>query len=44
MGWSGLVKSADPACLYLPKGDGGVALPPISPPYKKLEVHRPQKS
>jgi len=33
--WSSL---ADPACLYLPKGDGGLALPPISLLYKKLKA------
>ena len=36
--WSGLAKSADPARLYLPKSDGGLALPPIGLLYKKLKV------
>ena len=32
--WSGLVRSADPSCLYLPKVEGGLQLPPLSLLYK----------
>jgi hypothetical protein len=36
--WSGLARPADTARLYLPKGEGGLALPPISLLYKRLKV------
>ena len=36
--WSGLARSADPSCLYLPKAEGGLQLPPLSLLYKKLKV------
>ena len=36
--WSGLAHPANTALLYLPKQDGGLALPPISLLYKQLKV------
>ena len=32
--WSGLARSADPSCLYLPRAEGGLQLPPLSLLYK----------
>ena len=34
--WSGLARSADPSCLYLPKDNGRLQLPPTSLQYEKL--------
>ena len=36
--WSGLACSADIACLYLPKQDGGLGLPSVSLLYKKMKL------
>ena len=36
--WSGLARPADTARLYLPKGEGGLALPSISLLYKRMKV------
>ena len=36
--WSGLARPANTARLYLPKEEGGLALPPISLLYKRLKV------
>ena len=36
--WSGLAKSADTGCLFLPKEKGGLELPSLVTLYKKLQV------
>ena len=36
--WSGLARSADPSCLYLPKNEGGLQLPSLTLLYKKLRA------
>ena len=36
--WSGLAKSADTGCLFLPKEKGGLHLPSLVTLYKKLQV------
>ena len=36
--WSGLAKSADTSCLYLPKSYGGLGLQPVSLLFKKQQV------
>jgi hypothetical protein len=36
--WSGLARSANTARLYLPKVEGGLALPPVSLLYRRLKV------
>ena len=36
--WSGLAKSADTGCLFLPKKKGGLELPSLVTLYKKLQV------
>ena len=36
--WSGLARPADTARLYLPKKEGGLALPPLTLLYKRLKV------
>ena len=36
--WSGVARPANTARLYLPKEEGGLALPPISLLYKRLKV------
>ena len=36
--WSGLARPADPAHLYLPKIEGGLALPPLSLLYRKMRM------
>ena len=41
---SGLAKPANTARLYLPKVDGGLALPSISLLYKRLKVSQPHPS